>query len=101
MKYTRVAAIVAGSVAALGAASPAVAAESAPMPPMSLNGGAAQAAGALNSLPSLDLTQDGPPVKQVVDTASDLNNVKGDVPGKVLPTTGQLPPLLGGVGLGG
>ncbi|WP_323748913.1 hypothetical protein [Streptomyces sp. PR69] len=71
------------------------------MPATSLNGGAAQAAGALNSLPALDLTQEGSPVKKVVDTAADLNNVKGNAPGEVLKTAGQLTPLLGGVELGG
>lgn len=87
MKPTKVAAVVAGSVMALGAAAPAMAAE--PMAaPSSLNGGL----GALTSQPLktdvLSSTTDGSPVKAVTDAATDLNKV------------GQAAPLLGGLPIG-
>ncbi|MEU0985397.1 hypothetical protein [Streptomyces sp. NPDC005953] len=96
MKYTRVAAIIAGSVAALGAASPAMAATSG-MPPMSLNGGLAHA---VSETPLLN-GGSGDAVKDVADTATGLNQVKGDAPQHVLRTASELTPLLGGVELGG
>ncbi|MGI5402591.1 hypothetical protein ACQEVG_24720 [Streptomyces sp. CA-135486] len=95
MKYSRVAAIVAGSVAALGAASPAIAA-TAPMPPMSLNGGLAHT---FSQTPLLN--GDESMVTEIADTATDLKNAKGGAPGKVLKSAHEVTPLLGGVGLGG
>ncbi|MFI1398416.1 hypothetical protein [Streptomyces sp. NPDC020681] len=96
MKYTRVAAIIVGSVAAMGAASPALAATTAPMPPMSLNGGLA------DTLPSAPLPNGSESVvTDAADTAMNLNNIKGDVPQQVLKTAAGLTPLLGGVELGG
>lgn len=96
MKNLRVAAIVAGSVAAMGAASPAIAATAAPMPPMSLNGGLAHAFG---QTPLLN--GDESMVTNIADTATDLKNAKSGAPGKVLKTAHEVTPLLGGVGLGG
>ncbi|MEU8519588.1 hypothetical protein [Streptomyces sp. NBC_01216] len=88
MKPTKVAAVVAGSVMALGAAAPAMAAE--PMAtPTSLDGGL----GALTSqglkTDALSSTTDGSVVKTVQDTANQLNE------------TSQVAPLLGGLPLGG
>ncbi|MEV6401026.1 hypothetical protein AB0M39_40680 [Streptomyces sp. NPDC051907] len=98
MKYSRVAAIVAGSVVAMGAAaSPALAANASGMPPMSLTKGV----DTLTSQPALDLASDGSVVGQTADAATDLNNVRGDAPEKVLQTAGKATPLLGGVELGG
>ncbi|GGZ18142.1 hypothetical protein GCM10010387_08220 [Streptomyces inusitatus] len=97
MKYTRVAAIIAGSVAALGAASPAMAATTSGMPPMSLNGGVNQ----LVSQSPLLNGGSGNVVKDVADTAMELNQVKGDAPQSALKTAGAATPLLGGIELGG
>ena len=96
MKYSRVAAIVAGSVAAMGAASPAIAATTAPMPPMSLNGGLAHT---VSQTPLLN--GDESMVTGIADTATELKNAKGGAPGKVLKAAHEVTPLLGGVGLGG
>ncbi|MEU2655532.1 hypothetical protein ABZ615_09415 [Streptomyces sp. NPDC007325] len=84
MKPTKVAAVVAGSLMALGAAAPAMAAEA--MTPTSLNGGLE--AIAANGLKSdvLSSTTDGSPVKTVTDTATQLNQT-----GKGLPLIGGLP----------
>ncbi|MGW7289663.1 hypothetical protein ACWGH4_29745, partial [Streptomyces sp. NPDC054847] len=97
MKYSKAAAIIAGSVAALGAASPAFAAGAAGMPPMSLNGGVAEV---VSSLPDMETVEAGPTVNEVAGRATELNNVKGDAPGQVLKTAGSLTPMLGGVSLG-
>ncbi|MFD9225200.1 hypothetical protein ACFWDI_35540 [Streptomyces sp. NPDC060064] len=94
MKYSRVAAIVAGSVAAMGTASPAVAATT-PMPPTTLKAGLAQALG--QTLPSSDEST----VTKVADTAIGLNNVKGSAPQEALKSAGEVTPMLGGVQLGG
>jgi hypothetical protein len=96
MKYSRIAAIVAGSVVAMGAA-PAFAASTAPMPPMSLNGGLET----LGSASALDLTDGRSTVNSVADTATDLNSVKGATPQQALKTAAEVTPLLGGVELGG
>jgi hypothetical protein len=98
MKYSKAAAIIAGSVAALGAASPAFAAGSADMPPMSLNGGAAELVSSLSHMESVEA---GPTVKQAVDIATALNDIKGDAPELALKTAGSQTPMLGGVPLGG
>ncbi|MGW6458594.1 hypothetical protein ACWF94_22220 [Streptomyces sp. NPDC055078] len=97
MKYTRVAAVIAGSVAALGVASPAMAANAPAMPPMSLNGGLAEATAATPLLNG----GSGNVVKDVVDTATSLNNVRGDVPEHALKTAASLTPMLGGISMGG
>ncbi|MEU9013390.1 hypothetical protein AB0D12_27240 [Streptomyces sp. NPDC048479] len=94
MKYSRVAAIIAGSVVAMGAASPAVAATT-PMPPTTLKAGLDQALG--QTLPSSDESM----VAKVADTAIDMNNVKGDAPQQALKSTGAVTPMLGGIQLGG
>ncbi|WP_306327306.1 hypothetical protein [Streptomyces venezuelae] len=87
MKPTKVAAIVAGSLMALGAAAPAMATEA--LTPTSLNGGLdAIAANGLKS-DVLSSTTDGSPVKTVTDTATKLNET----------TKGGS--LLGGLPLGG
>ncbi|MFJ5706077.1 MULTISPECIES: hypothetical protein [unclassified Streptomyces] len=84
MKPTKVAAVVAGSLMALGAAAPAMAAEA--LTPTSLNGGLE--AIAANGLKSdvLSSTTEGSPVKTVTDTATQLNQT-----GKGLPLLGGLP----------
>jgi hypothetical protein len=97
MKYSKAAAIIAGSVAALGAASPAFAAGSADMPPMSLNGGAAEL---VTSLSQMEWVEAGPAGNQAVDIATELKDVKGDSPELALKTAGSLTPMLGGVPLG-
>ncbi|GAA2783848.1 hypothetical protein [Streptomyces showdoensis] len=88
MKPTKVAAVIAGSVMALGVAAPAMAAES--LAPSSLDGGL----GALTSeglkSDALSSTTDGSPVQKVTETAGQLNQA-----GK---STGS---LLGGLPLGG
>ncbi|GAA3074506.1 hypothetical protein GCM10017562_48020 [Streptomyces roseofulvus] len=84
MKPTKVAAVVAGSLMALGAAAPAMAAEA--LTPTSLNGGLeAIAANGLKS-DMLSSTTEGSPVKTVTDTATQLNQT-----GKGLPLIGGLP----------
>lgn len=85
MKPTKVAAVVAGSVMALGAAAPAMAAE---MMPTSLNGGLSALASEGLKTDALSSTTDGSVVKTVGDTAGQLNQ------------TTQNAPLLGGVPAG-
>lgn len=80
----------------MGAASPAMAATTPSMPPMSLNGGLAQA---LSQTPLLD--GNGSVVSDVADTATDVNSVRGDAPQQAMKTAGELTPMLGGVELGG
>jgi hypothetical protein len=98
MKYSKAAAIVAGSVAALGAASPAFAADSADMPPMSLTAGIAEVA---SSIPQMDSAEAGSVANEVVSSATELNNLRGNAPEQVLKTAGSLTPMLGGLSLGG
>ncbi|MFE5486821.1 hypothetical protein [Streptomyces sp. NPDC056527] len=88
MKPTKVAAVVAGSVMALGAAAPAMAAESMAVP-TSLNGGLATIASEGLKTDALSSTTDGSVVKTVGDTANQLNK------------TTQSAPLIGGLPLGG
>ncbi|MET9803372.1 hypothetical protein [Streptomyces sp. NPDC006368] len=89
MKPTKVAAVVAGSVMALGAAAPAFAADS--LTPSSLNG-------AVDTLGKRGLAEAVP--SDAVSKAADNNLV-----GKVTDTAGNLKPkdkaLLGGLPLGG
>ncbi|MDX2559675.1 hypothetical protein PV371_08445 [Streptomyces sp. TX20-6-3] len=93
MKPTKVAAVVAGSLMALGAAAPAMATEA--LTPTSLNGGLE--AIAANGLKSdvLSSTTDGSPVKTVTDTATQLNDTT-----KGAPLLGGLP-VPGGLPIGG
>jgi len=99
MKYSRAAVILAGSVATLGAATPAFAADSAGTPPMSLNGGLGEV---VSSVPQLeDGTHAVTALGQVGDVATDLNNVKGKAPEQVLESAAATTPMLGGVSLGG
>ncbi|MFF9016072.1 hypothetical protein ACF09C_24285 [Streptomyces sp. NPDC014870] len=87
MKPTKVAAVVAGSVMALGAAAPAMAAEA--MTPTNLNGGLSTLASEGLKSDALSSTTDGSVVKTVGDTADQLNK------------TTQSAPLLGGLPIGG
>ncbi|MER5767655.1 hypothetical protein [Streptomyces sp. NPDC001985] len=96
MKYTRVAAVIAGSLAALGAAAPAMAANG-PTMPTSLNGGLDSA---IRQTPLLN-GGSGDAVTDVATTATELNQVKGDAPQNALKAAGALTPMLGGVQLGG
>ncbi|WP_405778503.1 hypothetical protein [Streptomyces sp. NBC_00859] len=97
MKYAKAAALVAGSMMAIGAgaaaATPAFAAEGPAMPPMSLNGGLGQAAEALSQGAAV-------PVTGVAETADSVVSGKGDAPEKVMGLVGQATPMLGGVQLG-
>ncbi|WP_415948016.1 hypothetical protein [Streptomyces sp. KLOTTS4A1] len=92
MKYAKAAAVVAGSVMALGATAPAIAAEGpAELPPMSLDGAVTDAIsnGALDAGPLQavqGLSKDGDPIKPVTDAV-----------GPVLPLLGGL--QTGGAGL--
>ncbi|MFF3319646.1 hypothetical protein ACFYV5_29630 [Streptomyces sp. NPDC003035] len=87
MKPTKVAAVVAGSVMALGAAAPAMAAES--MTPTSLSGGLGALSGDGLKTDTLSSTTDGSVVKTVGDAAGKLNK------------TTQKAPLIGGLPVGG
>ncbi|KJY44326.1 MULTISPECIES: hypothetical protein [unclassified Streptomyces] len=112
MKLTKVAAVIAGSVAALGASAPAFAADApAVMPPTSLTGGATETFDSLapvtESLPQTlgnGLAEQGEAVTQVVDTAQRVNQVRNNAPAEVLEVANgltQVSPLLGGVKLNG
>ncbi|MGW7459838.1 hypothetical protein [Streptomyces sp. NPDC054797] len=112
MKLTKVAAVVVGSVAALGASSSAFAAESqAAMPPMSLTGGVTETLNAVapvtESLPQTvgnGLAEQGETVNKVVGTTQKINKIRNDVPGTVLGLANgatQASPMLGGVKLNG
>ncbi|MFF8607349.1 hypothetical protein ACF06X_15560 [Streptomyces sp. NPDC015346] len=85
MKPTKVAAVVAGSVMALGAAAPAMAVPSAALP-TNLNGGLAKIAGEGLKTDALSSTTDGSVVKTVGDATSQL-----DKAGKNAPLLGGLP----------
>ncbi|MET9432686.1 hypothetical protein [Streptomyces sp. NPDC006551] len=87
MKPTKVAAVVAGSVMALGAAAPAMAAESAAVP-TSLDGGLGSLTSKGLKTDALSSTTDGSVVKTVGDAANTLNK------------TEQARSLLGGLPLG-
>ncbi|MFF8842663.1 hypothetical protein ACF08N_07990 [Streptomyces sp. NPDC015127] len=100
MKHSRAAAILAGSFAAMGAATPAFAAEQAAMPPMSLNNGVAEVVSA--GVSQLEETaKPGAALGKVTDTVTDLNSVKGNAPEQVLKTAAATTPMLGGISLGG
>lgn len=112
MKLTKVAAVVAGSVAAVGASAPAFAADApAAMPPMSLTSGVTETLNAVGpfseALPQTvgnGLAEQGDTVNKVVDAAQRVNKVRNDVPGTVLGLANgatQASPMLGGVQLNG
>ncbi|MER7462892.1 hypothetical protein [Streptomyces sp. NPDC097981] len=112
MKLTKVAAVIAGSVAALGASAPAFAAATpAAMPPMSLTSGATEAVNSLapvtESLPQTvgnGLAEQGQAVNKAVGTAQQVNKIRNNAPGEVLGVANgatQASPLLGGVKLNG
>ncbi|QDY78741.1 hypothetical protein [Streptomyces qinzhouensis] len=100
MKYSsRVAAVIAGSVAVVGAAATAAtAATAAPsaMPPMSLNGGLTHI---VEQSPLLN-GGSGNAVKDVADTAMELNSIKGQAPERILKTAAGATPMLGGISIG-
>ncbi|WP_328329351.1 MULTISPECIES: hypothetical protein [unclassified Streptomyces] len=97
MKYAKAAAVVAGSMMAIGAgaaaASPAFAAEPPAMPPMSLNGGLDQATQSLQQGAAV-------PVAALADTATSVVSGKADAPERVMGLARQATPMLGGVQLG-
>ncbi|MFI5999117.1 hypothetical protein ACIA98_01645 [Streptomyces sp. NPDC051366] len=112
MNLTKVAAVIAGSVAALGASAPAFAAEApAAMPPTSLTGGATEVFNSLapvtESLPqtlSNGVAEQGETVGKVAGTAQGVNKIRNNAPGEVLGAANgltQASPLLGGVKLNG
>ncbi|MEU6980182.1 MULTISPECIES: hypothetical protein [unclassified Streptomyces] len=88
MKPTKVAAVIAGSVMALGVAAPAMAAES--MVPSSLDGGLGSLTSSGLKSDALSSTTDGSPVQKVTETAGQLNQAGKGATG-----------LLGGLPLGG
>ncbi|MCB5166380.1 hypothetical protein LG634_16235 [Streptomyces bambusae] len=111
MKFSKVAAVVAGSVAVLGAGAPAFAADAAGPVPMSLNGGAFEVleAGAplgenLGGHLVNALDEQGSAVGTAVEAVGDVNKAKNNLPGEALKTGNaltQASPLLGGVKLNG
>lgn len=112
MKLTKVAAVVAGSVAALGATAPAFAAEAPNVSPsMSLTSGVTDTLNAVNpvsqALPQTlgnGLAEQGEAVNKVVGTVQDINKVRNNVPGEVMKLANgatQGSPMLGGVKLNG
>ncbi|MFD8026231.1 hypothetical protein ACFV6G_38175 [Streptomyces lavendulae] len=112
MKLSQVAAVVVGSVAALGAAAPAFAADApASMPPMSATGGLTEvlnAAGPVTeSLPQTvgnGLAEQGQTVDKAVGAVQKVNTIRNNAPGEVLGLANgatQASPLLGGVKLNG
>lgn len=110
MKLSKVAAVVVGSVAALGATSPAFAAE-APAVPMSLTSGLTAVTDSVNpvseALPQTvgnGLAEQGESVEKVVTTVQKVNEVRNGAPGEVMHLANgatQASPLLGGVKLNG
>lgn len=97
MKYSKVAAVVAGSVMVMGAgaasAAPAFAAGGAALPASTLAGDLGRTTQTLQGGKS--------PVSSVTGTAGSLVKAKNDAPQKVLGTASHLTPMLGGVQLGG
>ncbi|MGW1768961.1 hypothetical protein ACWCQL_33570 [Streptomyces sp. NPDC002073] len=108
MKFSKAAAVVAGSVAVLGAAAPAFAVDTVPM---SLNGGAFQVVDAQAPLTQNlsthlvnALDEQGAAVGTAVGTVQDVNQAKNNLPAEALKTGNaltQATPLLGGVHLNG
>ncbi|MFE2378981.1 hypothetical protein [Streptomyces sp. NPDC059398] len=96
MKYAKAAALVAGSMMAIGAgaaaATPAFAAEPPAMPPMSLNGGIDQATQSIQQGAAV-------PVAAVADTGTSVLTGKADASEQVLGLVRQATPMLGGVQL--
>jgi hypothetical protein len=98
MKYSRVAAIIAGSVVALGAGSSAHAASFTPTAPMNLNVDLAQP---LRSVPAPAPAGDSSTMSKVTETARDvINNVKGDGSEQVLKTVDKATSTLSSAKLG-
>ncbi|MER5929562.1 hypothetical protein [Streptomyces sp. NPDC002054] len=114
MKYSKAAAVVAGSVAALAASAvaPALAADGGTMPPMSLNGGVTDtlnaAAPVTANLPQYvgaGLAEQAETVEPVLGAVEDVNKLRNTAsPGKVLESAnlvGQVAPMLGGLHVNG
>lgn len=112
MKLTKVAAVLAGSVAALGASAPAFAAGSpAEMPPVSVTSGAPEVLNAVNpvsqALPQTlgnGLAEQGDTAGKAVGAVQSVNKVRNNAPVEVLGLANgatQASPLLGGVKLNG
>lgn len=102
----KAAAAVAGTMMAMGAASPALAADHVgELPPMSLNGAVGDAlspngldAGPLQAVQGV--SKDGDPLKPVTDATGTLSQAQ-DAPQTVVDTASQVAPLLGGLQAGG
>ncbi|MFG2620476.1 hypothetical protein ACGFXC_22965 [Streptomyces sp. NPDC048507] len=112
MKLSQVAAVVVGSVAALGAAAPAFAADTpASMPPMSATGGLTEVMNATGpvteALPQTvgnGLAEQGQTVDKALGAVQKVNEVRNNAPGEVLGLANgatKASPLLGGVKLNG
>ncbi|MFF3020304.1 hypothetical protein [Streptomyces sp. NPDC057939] len=113
MKLKQVAAVLVGSVAALGAATPAFATETpASMPPMSATSGLSDALNAVGpvteALPQTvgnGLAEQGQSVDKVFGTVQKVNQARNNLPGEVLEVANLAPQaspeLLGGVKLNG
>ncbi|QES48705.1 hypothetical protein DEJ50_13600 [Streptomyces venezuelae] len=113
MKYSKAAAAVAGTVAALAAsgAAPALAAEGGMVPPMSLNGGVTDtlnaAAPVTANLPQHlgnGLAEQAAPVNQAVGVVQGVNKARNNAPGQLLESAnlvGQVAPMLGGLKVNG
>ncbi|MFF5704569.1 hypothetical protein ACFY7H_19000 [Streptomyces sp. NPDC012794] len=111
MKLSKAAAVVVGSVAALGAAAPAFAAEAPAGPPMSLPAGWNTMLSAVE--PVVDaapetvgaaLAEQGDTIGNVLQTAQGVNKLRNNAPGEVLGLANgvtKVSPLLGGVQLNG
>ncbi|MFD3695699.1 hypothetical protein ACFWUZ_06015 [Streptomyces sp. NPDC058646] len=112
MKLSKVAAVLAGSVAALGASAPAFAADAPAAVPMSLTSGVTAVTDAVNPVsegsPQIigaALAEQGEGIDKVLGTVQKVNQVRNNVPGEVLGlangATQASPELLGGVKLNG
>lgn len=112
MKLSKVAAVLAGSVAALGASAPAFAADAPGAVPMSLTSGLTSVTEAVNpvseALPQTvgnGLAEQNDNIGKVLGTVHNVNEVRNAVPGKALGiangATQASPELLGGVKLNG
>ncbi|MFE9256168.1 hypothetical protein [Streptomyces sp. NPDC006879] len=106
MKYSKVAAVVAGTVAALGSAAPAFAADPT-SPSLSANGGVTEVVNALaptsENLPTHvenAVAEQGDTVQGLLETAAGVQKFRNEAPAKVLEAAGglsQVSPMLGGL----
>ncbi|MER7765211.1 hypothetical protein [Streptomyces sp. NPDC097619] len=110
MKFSKVAAVVAGSVAVMGAAAPAMAADGG-MPPMSATGGITEVLDAqapimedLGAHAVNGLNEQGSAVNTALEAVGDVNQARNQLPAEVLKTgnaLAQATPMLGGLQLNG